>query len=72
MGLNITITESKFTMNTEAQIWELFYAALTPDAMFMVAVVLLTWLGFRSATAMSNDPSTALRAKLVSSVYFSS
>jgi len=59
-------------MNTEAQIWEIFYAGLTPDAMFMVAVVLLTWLGFRFAAAMSNDPRTALRAKLVSSVYFSS
>ena len=72
MGFNITITERKLTMNTGVQIWELFYAALTPDAMFMVAMVLLTWLGFRFAAAMSNDPSMALRAKIVSSVYFSS
>ena len=57
-------------MNTEAQIWELFYAGLTPNAMFMVAMVLLTWLGFRFAGAISNDSNTPLLAKILSSAYF--
>jgi len=57
-------------MNTEAQIWELFYAGLTPNAMFMVAMVLLTWLGFRFAAAISNDSNTPLMAKILSSAYF--
>lgn len=57
-------------MNTEAQIWELFYAGLTPNAMFMVAMVLLTWLGFRFAGAISNDSNTPLMAKILSSAYF--
>ena len=54
-------------MNAEAQIWELFYAGLTPNAMYMVAMVLLTWLGFRFAVAISNEPNTPLMAKIVSS-----
>ena len=57
-------------MNAEAQIWELFYAGLTPNAMYMVAMVLLTWLGFRFAVAISNEPNTPLMAKIVSSAYF--
>lgn len=57
-------------MNTEAQIWELFYAGLTPNAMFMVAMVLLTWLGFRFTGAISNDSNTPLLAKILSSAYF--
>ena len=57
-------------MNTEAQVWELFYLGLTPNAMYMVAMVLLTWLGFRFAAAISNDPSTPMMAKVVSSIYF--
>lgn len=57
-------------MNAETQIWELFYAGLTPNAMFMVAMVLLTWLGFRFAAAISNDSNTPMMAKIVSSAYF--
>ena len=57
-------------MNAEAQIWELFYAGLTPNAMYMVAMVLLTWLGFRFAVAISNEPNTPLMSKIVSSAYF--
>ena len=49
-------------MNAETQIWELFYAGLTPNAMFMVAMVLLTWLGFRFAAAISNDSNTPMMA----------
>ena len=57
-------------MNTEAQIWQLFYLGLTPNAMFMVAMAILTWLGFRFSAAISNDPRTPLMAKIVSSAYY--
>ena len=38
--------------------------------MFMVAMAILTWLGFRFSAAISNDPSTPLMAKIVSSAYY--
>ena len=43
---------------------------LKPEVMFMVAAVLLTWLGFRFADVIGNDLSTARMAKIASSVYF--
>jgi hypothetical protein len=36
-------------MNTEYEIWNLMYLGFISNSMFMVAMVLLTWLGFRFA-----------------------
>ena len=36
-------------MNTEYEIWNLRYLGFISNAMFMVAMVLLTWLGCRFA-----------------------
>ena len=43
-------------MNTEYEIWTLMNLGLISNAMYMVAMVLLTWLGFRFAAAIAADP----------------
>ena len=57
-------------MSTEYEIWNLMYLGFISNAMFMVAMVLLTWLGFRFAAAIGADPETPILAKVTATVYY--
>ena len=43
---------------------------LISNAMYMVAMVLLTWLGFRFAAAIAADPSTPMMGKITATVFY--
>jgi hypothetical protein len=57
-------------MNTEYEIWSLMNLGLISNAMYMVAMVLLTWLGFRFAAAIAADPSTPMMGKITATVFY--
>jgi len=57
-------------MNTEYEIWTLMYMGFISNAMFMVAMVLLSWLGFRFAAAIAADPSTPLMGKVTATLFY--
>ena len=57
-------------MNNESKIWELFYLGLTPNAMFTVAMVLLTWLGFRFAAAINAEPDAPMLRKVTATIFY--
>jgi uncharacterized membrane protein len=57
-------------MNTEYEIWTLMNLGLISNAMYMVAMVLLTWLGFRFAAAIAADPSTPMMGKITATVFY--
>ena len=57
-------------MNTEYEIWSLMNLGLISNAMYMVAMVLLTWLGFRFAAAIAVDPSTPMMGKITATVFY--
>ena len=57
-------------MNTEYEIWNLMYLGFISNAMFMVAMVLLSWLGFRFAAAIAADPETPIMAKIFSTAFY--
>lgn len=57
-------------MNTEYEIWSLMNLGLIGNAMYMVAMVLLTWLGFRFAAAIAADPSTPMMGKITATVFY--
>ena len=59
-------------MNTEYEIWNLMYLGFISNAMFMVAMVLLSWLGFRFAAAIAADPETPVMGKNISNYILSS
>ena len=48
-------------MNTEYEIWNLMYLGFISNAMFMVAMVLLSWLGFRFAAAIAARTVSSVR-----------
>ena len=57
-------------MNTEYEIWTLMYMGFISNAMFMVAMVLLSWLGFRFAAAIAADPDTPLMGKVTATIFY--
>ena len=57
-------------MNTEYEIWNLMYLGFISNAMFMVAMVLLTWLGFRFAARIYDDSNANLAAKVTATVFY--
>ena len=57
-------------MNTEYEIWTLMNLGLISNAMYMVAMVLLTWLGFRFAAAIAADPTTPMMGKITATVFY--
>jgi hypothetical protein len=57
-------------MNTEYEIWTLMYMGFISNAMFMVAMVLLSWLGFRFAAAIAADPETPVMGKVTASIFY--
>ena len=57
-------------MNTEYEIWTLMTLGLISNALYMVAMVLLTWLGFRFAAAIAADPSTPMMGKITATVFY--
>ena len=57
-------------MNTEYEIWNLIYLGFISNEMFMVAMVLLSWLGFRFAAAIAADPETPIMAKIFSTAFY--
>ena len=56
-------------MNTEYEIWNLMYLGFISNAMFMVAMVLLSWLGFRFAAAIAADPETPVMGKITATIF---
>jgi hypothetical protein len=57
-------------MNTEYEIWTLMYMGFISNAMFMVAMVLLSWLGFRFAAAIAADPETPVMGKVTATIFY--
>ncbi len=57
-------------MNTEYEMWNLMYLAFISNAMFMVGMVLLSWLGFRFAAAIAADPDTPIIGKITATVFY--
>ena len=57
-------------MNTEYEIWNLMYLGFISNAMFMVAMVLLSWLGFRFAAAIAADPETPVMGKITATIFY--
>ena len=57
-------------MNTEYEIWTLMNLGLISNAMYMVAMVLLTWLGFRFAAAIAADPTTPMMGKITATIFY--
>ena len=57
-------------MNTEYEIWTLMNVVLISNAMYMVALVLLTWLGFRFAAAIAADRATPMMGKITATVFY--
>ena len=57
-------------MNTEYEIWTLMYMGFISNAMFMVAMVLLSWLGFRFAAAIAADPETPVMGKVTATIVY--
>ena len=57
-------------MNTEYEMWNLMYLAFISNAMFMVGMVLLSWLGFRFAAAIAADPETPIIGKITATVFY--
>ena len=57
-------------MNTEYEIWNLMYLGFISNAMFMVAMVLLTWLGFRCAARIYDDSNANVAAKVTATLFY--
>ena len=57
-------------MNTEYEIWTLMNLGLISNAMYMVAMVLLSWLGFRFAAAIAADSATPMMGKITATVFY--
>jgi len=57
-------------MNTEYEMWNLMYLAFISNAMFMVGMVLLSWLGFRFAAAIAADPETPIIGKITATIFY--
>ena len=57
-------------MSTEYEIWTLMNLGLISNAMYMVAMVLLTWLGFRFAAAIAADPTTPMMGKITATIFY--
>ena len=57
-------------MNTEYEIWNLMYLGFISNAMFMVAMVLLTWLGFRFAARIDDDSNANVAAKVTATLFY--
>ena len=57
-------------MNTEYEMWNLMYLAFISNAMFMVGMVLLSWLGFRFAAAIAADPETPMIGKITATIFY--
>jgi len=57
-------------MNTEYEIWTLMNLGLISNAMYMVGMILLTWLGFRFAAAIAADPTTPMMGKITATVFY--
>ena len=57
-------------MNTEYEIWNLMYLGFISNAMFMVAMVLLTWLGFRFAARIYDDSNANVAAKVTATLFY--
>ena len=54
---------------TEYQILNLMYVAFISNAMYFVAMVLLTWLGFRMANNVRNTENPPMMGKIFTSIY---
>ena len=57
-------------MVNEYQIWELMYLGFISNAMFMVGMILLSWIGFRFAAAINAEPNTPILGKLTATVFY--
>ncbi len=54
---------------SEYEILNLMYLGFTQNGMFFIAMVLLTWLGFRMAVNVSTDENATTLGKLFTSIF---
>ena len=54
---------------TEYQLLNLMYLGFVQNAMYFVAMVLLTWLGFRMARNIYEDPNANLIGKVLTTIF---
>ena len=54
---------------TELEIWNVMQMGLISNAMYFVGMVLFTWLGFRMANNIYNNPDANMLAKVFTSVF---
>ncbi len=54
---------------TEYQLLNLMYLGFVQNAMYFVAMVLLTWLGFRMARNIYEDPNANIIGKVLTTIF---